>query len=161
MRSFPSTSWAICSAQKQRRLNSSEAEGQSCLRPPCLDLHAGFGGFLYVAAKHAITGLTRQLAIELAPHIRVNAVAPGYVPTRLAGLQTLDQGESKSGAGRTADQFLLQASSGRRRLRVSLCRCRLAHQLRRNDGNCSACGWRRIAAHAVISIPHTLGKQSP
>jgi len=47
---------------------------------------AGFGGSLYVAAKHAVAGLTRQLALELAPTIRVNAVAPGFVPTNLTGL---------------------------------------------------------------------------
>lgn len=56
--------------------------------------HAGFGGALYVAAKHAVNGLTRQLALELAPAVRVNAVAPGYVPTRLSGLQSLGQGRS-------------------------------------------------------------------
>ncbi len=48
--------------------------------------HAGFGGPLYVAAKHAINGLTKQLSLELAPDVRVNAVAPGYVPTELRGL---------------------------------------------------------------------------
>lgn len=48
--------------------------------------HAGFGGPLYVAAKHAVNGLTKQLAFELAPDIRVNAVAPGFVPTALRGL---------------------------------------------------------------------------
>lgn len=53
--------------------------------------HAGFGGALYVAAKHAINGLTKQLALELAPDIRVNAVAPGYVPTNLRGLESLGQ----------------------------------------------------------------------
>lgn len=52
---------------------------------------AGFGGTLYVAAKHAINGLTRQLALELAPSIRVNAVAPGYVPTQLRGLESMAQ----------------------------------------------------------------------
>ncbi|ALC11084.1 hypothetical protein LH20_03875 [Sphingopyxis sp. 113P3] len=51
----------------------------------------GFGGALYVAAKHAITGLTRQLALELAPDVRVNAVAPGYVPTQLRGLESMAQ----------------------------------------------------------------------
>jgi NAD(P)-dependent dehydrogenase (short-subunit alcohol dehydrogenase family) len=59
---------------------------------------AGFGGVLYVASKHAIVGLTRQLAWELGPHgIRVNAVAPGYVPTQLTGLESLSQGRSASG----------------------------------------------------------------
>lgn len=55
---------------------------------------AGFGGALYVAAKHAVHGLTRQLAFELAPEVRVNAVAPGYVPTGLRGLDSLAQGPS-------------------------------------------------------------------
>ena len=59
--------------------------------------HAGFGGPLYVAAKHAVNGLTKQLALELAPDIRVNAVAPGYVPTGLRGLESLGQEASASG----------------------------------------------------------------
>lgn len=48
---------------------------------------AGFRGSApglaaYVASKHAVRGLTRQSAIELAPRdIRVLGVAPGYVPT--------------------------------------------------------------------------------
>ncbi|MBV9329572.1 MAG: SDR family oxidoreductase [Chloroflexi bacterium] len=54
-------------------------------------LAPGYGGALYVPAKHAIAGLTRQLAWELAPTIRVNAVAVGYVPTELGGLRSLDQ----------------------------------------------------------------------
>lgn len=57
---------------------------------------AGFGGALYVAAKHAVNGLTKQLALELAPDIRVNAVAPGYVPTGLRGLDSLGQGVSST-----------------------------------------------------------------
>ena len=59
--------------------------------------HAGFGGALYVAAKHAITGLTKQLSLELAPEVRVNAVAPGYVPTELRGLESLAQEKSTAG----------------------------------------------------------------
>jgi NAD(P)-dependent dehydrogenase (short-subunit alcohol dehydrogenase family) len=39
----------------------------------------------YATAKHAVIGLTRSVAAELAPHrIRVNAVAPGYVPTPMS-----------------------------------------------------------------------------
>lgn len=60
-------------------------------------MHPGFGGALYVAAKHAINGLTKQLALELAPHVRVNAVAPGYVPTQLRGLESLAQTQGGSG----------------------------------------------------------------
>jgi 2-dehydro-3-deoxy-D-gluconate 5-dehydrogenase len=37
----------------------------------------------YVAAKHGLLGLTRAMAIELAPLIRVNAVAPGLTQTAM------------------------------------------------------------------------------
>ncbi len=51
--------------------------------------NAGFypcgGGPLYTASKHAVVGLIRQLAYELAPRIRVNGVAPGAIPTDLRG----------------------------------------------------------------------------
>jgi NAD(P)-dependent dehydrogenase (short-subunit alcohol dehydrogenase family) len=57
--------------------------------------HASFlpagGGVLYTAAKHAVAGVVRQLAYELAPKIRVNGVAPGVAPTVMSGLATLDQ----------------------------------------------------------------------
>ncbi|QYY30864.1 SDR family oxidoreductase [Cupriavidus pinatubonensis] len=56
--------------------------------------HAGFGGPLYVASKHAINGLTKQLALELSPHVRVNAVAAGYVPTGLRGVNSIGQGKN-------------------------------------------------------------------
>lgn len=35
----------------------------------------------YTASKHAMVGMTRGLAVEWAPQIRVNALAPGYVKT--------------------------------------------------------------------------------
>ena len=41
--------------------------------------YTGGGGPLYVASKHAVVGLLRQLAFELALHVRVNGVAPGGV----------------------------------------------------------------------------------
>jgi NAD(P)-dependent dehydrogenase (short-subunit alcohol dehydrogenase family) len=51
----------------------------------------GGGGPLYTASKHAIVGLIRQLACELAPKIRVNGVAPGGTRTDLRGLAALGQ----------------------------------------------------------------------
>ncbi|HLW64128.1 MAG TPA: SDR family NAD(P)-dependent oxidoreductase [Gemmataceae bacterium] len=41
----------------------------------------GQGAGPYVAAKGALQGLTRSLARELAPHIRVNAIMPGVIET--------------------------------------------------------------------------------
>lgn len=43
------------------------------------------GGPVYTAAKHACLGLMRELAYELAPHVRVNGVAPGGMNTDLRG----------------------------------------------------------------------------
>jgi len=35
----------------------------------------------YVASKHGLVGITRSMALDWAPDVRVNAVAPGYVAT--------------------------------------------------------------------------------
>lgn len=45
----------------------------------------------YNISKAGLVHMTRQLAMELAPKIRVNAVAPGVVRTRLAGLLLEDE----------------------------------------------------------------------
>lgn len=45
----------------------------------------------YNVSKAGLAHMTRQLAHELAPRIRVNAVAPGVVKTRLAGLLLQDE----------------------------------------------------------------------
>lgn len=46
---------------------------------------AGGGGSCYIASKHAVLGMVKALAYELAPDIRVNAVAPGGTLTSLSG----------------------------------------------------------------------------
>jgi NAD(P)-dependent dehydrogenase (short-subunit alcohol dehydrogenase family) len=37
----------------------------------------------YVSSKHGLVGLTKSLALDWAPDVRVNALAPGYVVTDL------------------------------------------------------------------------------
>lgn len=48
-------------------------------------LYPGGGGPLYVSSKHAGVGLVKQLAYELAPEVRVNAVAPAGMLSDLRG----------------------------------------------------------------------------
>jgi len=37
----------------------------------------------YIAAKHALLGITRAMGVEFAPKVRVNAVAPGLTDTEM------------------------------------------------------------------------------
>lgn len=41
----------------------------------------GESGELFAAAKNAIMGFTRSLAVSLAPQVRVNCIAPGWIRT--------------------------------------------------------------------------------
>jgi len=45
----------------------------------------------YCAAKAGVIGLTRSLAREFAPHIRINAIAPGPVATSMVSLAAMSQ----------------------------------------------------------------------
>jgi NAD(P)-dependent dehydrogenase (short-subunit alcohol dehydrogenase family) len=53
--------------------------------------NAGGGGILYTMGKHALVGMVKQLALELAPDVRVNGVGPGGTLTALSGTETLGQ----------------------------------------------------------------------
>ena len=41
----------------------------------------GDSGQLFAAAKAAVMGFTKSLALSLAPHVRVNCLAPGWIRT--------------------------------------------------------------------------------
>lgn len=50
------------------------------------DVRGNGAGIAYVVSKHAGVGVLKALARDLAPEVRVNAVAPGGVPTNLTAL---------------------------------------------------------------------------
>ena len=54
-------------------------------------ISSGGGGILYTMGKHALVGMVKQLALELAPDIRVNGVGPGGTLTGLSGTEALGQ----------------------------------------------------------------------
>ena len=58
-----------------------ESGGSVLLTASMGSTHAGVGGVVYTASKHAVVGLVRQMAYELAPRVRVNGVAPGFMRT--------------------------------------------------------------------------------
>ena len=66
-----------------------KTEGCMVFTASVAGINSGGGGVLYTASKHAVVGIIRQLAAELAPQIRVNGVAPGGVMTDLRGLETM------------------------------------------------------------------------
>jgi NAD(P)-dependent dehydrogenase (short-subunit alcohol dehydrogenase family) len=47
---------------------------------------------VYCMTKHAVEGLTKAAAVELAPHVRVNAVAPTFVETPMTTPFLADDG---------------------------------------------------------------------
>ena len=62
----------------------------------------------YVASKHGLVGLTKSTALDWAPDVRVNAVAPGYVDTDMtaplkANGEMYEKLIDRTPAGRFAD----------------------------------------------------------
>jgi NAD(P)-dependent dehydrogenase (short-subunit alcohol dehydrogenase family) len=82
-----------------------ERRGSLIFTASISSFYPGFGGVLYITAKHAVAGLTKQLALELAPQVRVNAVAPGYIDTPLRGLDALGQSDRERPAPPPPERF--------------------------------------------------------
>lgn len=66
-----------------------ESSGSVVLTASLSSRNAGVGGAVYTASKHAVVGLVEQLALELAPRVRVNGVAPGFMRTDIRGPRAL------------------------------------------------------------------------
>jgi NAD(P)-dependent dehydrogenase (short-subunit alcohol dehydrogenase family) len=57
---------------------------------------------VYCASKGAVVNMTRAMAIELAPDIRVNCVCPGYVDTDMVRRDFIDLADDPAAAEREA-----------------------------------------------------------
>lgn len=68
-------------------------------------LYPGGGGVLYTGSKHAGVGIVRQLAYELAPRVRVNAVAPAGMATTLSGPSGLGLSDTRMGENWDGEAF--------------------------------------------------------
>lgn len=51
---------------------------------------------VYCASKGGVVNMTRAMALELAPQIRVNCICPGYVDTDMIRRDIIDQSEDSS-----------------------------------------------------------------
>jgi len=86
-----------------------EARGSMIFTVSNAGFWPGGGGPLYTASKHAVIGLVKQLAYELAPEIRVNGVAPGGMATDLRGPGALGLQDTSFGS-MPVDQLMERVS---------------------------------------------------
>jgi gluconate 5-dehydrogenase len=71
------------SAREIGRVMVDQGHGSMVLMASARGLTGGRGHGVYSASKAGVIGLMRCLAWEWAPHVRVNALAPGYMSTAL------------------------------------------------------------------------------
>ncbi len=81
--------------------NLKAAENPSVVLFSSVAVQTGFPYHAMVSAsKGALEGLTRALAAEWAPHIRVNAIAPSITDTPLAGRLLREESKKEAAASR-------------------------------------------------------------
>lgn len=78
------------SAREVGRVMMEQRWGSIILMASARGLTGGRNQSAYTASKHGVVGLTRSLAWEWAPYVRVNALAPGYMATPLVEEFTRD-----------------------------------------------------------------------
>lgn len=66
------------------------ARGTMIFTASSASFYPNSGGILYTASKHAVHGLIKQLAFELAPDVRVNGVSPGGTVSDLRVIPELE-----------------------------------------------------------------------
>lgn len=84
-------------------------EGSIIMTMSNASFYVAGGGPVYTAAKHAVHGLLRELAYELAPRVRVNGVAPGGMNTDLRGPVAMGMADRSIAAS-----FAKQTEEGKR-----------------------------------------------
>lgn len=67
-----------------RALHPHMHEGAAVINIASRAYLGNFGQFNYSMSKGGLVGMTRALALEFAPRVRVNAVAPGLIGTEMA-----------------------------------------------------------------------------
>jgi NAD(P)-dependent dehydrogenase (short-subunit alcohol dehydrogenase family) len=89
-----------------RALQDTFADGGAIVNMSSRAYLANIGQFNYSASKGGLVGLTRALALELAPRVRVNALAPGLTASEMTKAmpeKVLDKLVASIPAGRMAE----------------------------------------------------------
>jgi NAD(P)-dependent dehydrogenase (short-subunit alcohol dehydrogenase family) len=108
--------WTLIAEAESALRKSSSRDHPSCILN--ISSHAGVrpkgASIPYAASKAALNHMTRLLAVSLAPHIRVNAIAPGLVETPMTETWTearkLWQERSPMGRGAQPSEIAQVAS---------------------------------------------------
>lgn len=95
-----------CGREAARYMQEQEDGGVILNASSVVAAYGNPGQTNYVASKGGVEGMTRAWAKELAPRVRVNAVAPGFTDTRMLDDvpgELMERFEDDTPLGRTAD----------------------------------------------------------